>query len=361
MKILFLAGCINQIGGIERVTLDLAHIFKENDNEIFIVSYSKGKQEKEFDLLSEFDIRYLYEKPVSIRYAFLKSKLLRQQLRVIQPDVIIYVDSLLYLFFRPFVSKKYKQIVWEHFNYTVTFGTRLRTLSRKLAARFADACVLLTKADAELWKKNCRCRAKIAVISNPVRKDVLNDLRNLTPFNKRKKYVLFVGRLSYEKNIPELIDIWSEIERDFPDWKLKIVGDGSERKIIEDQVNHYGLKNVELIGRVFDVSPFYAESQILVMTSFFEGLPLTLIEGLFFGLPEISYNCPVGPAEIIQNGSNGYLIQPMNKRSFINQLKNLIIDNSLRKQMSDNSYDRAKYYLPDTIIKEWILIFKNIM
>ena len=116
MKILFLTGRINQIGGIERVTLDLAHILKESGNEIFIISYSKGNQEKEFDLLSEFDIRYLNEKPVSIRYAFLKGRLMRQQLRSIQPHAVIYVDSLLYLFFCPFISKKYKQIVWEHFN-----------------------------------------------------------------------------------------------------------------------------------------------------------------------------------------------------------------------------------------------------
>lgn len=361
MKILFLTGCINQIGGIERVTLDLAHIFKKADNDVFIISYSKGTQEKEFDLLSEFDIYYLNEKPISIRYAFLKGKFLRQQLRTIQPDVVVYVDSLLYLFFRPFVSKKYKQIVWEHFNYTVTFGTRLRTLARKLAARFADACVLLTKADAELWRKNCHCRAKITVIPNTVRGDVLNHSKYRKSINERKRHVLFIGRLSYEKNISDLIDIWAEIERDFPEWTLKIVGEGSERRIIEDKINNYGLKNVELTGLVSDVIPFYSDSQILVMTSLFEGLPLSLIEGLFFGLPEISYNCPVGPAEIIQDGFNGFLIQYLNKKPFINQLKNLISDDFLRKKMSDCSYDRAKYYLPETIIKQWIFLFKDIM
>lgn len=353
MKILFLTGCINQIGGIERVTLDLAHIFKENDNEVFIISYSKGTQEKEFDLLFRFDIYYLNEKPVSIRYAFLKGKLLRQHLRIIQPDVVIYVDSLLYLFFRPFVSKKYKQIVWEHFNYTVTFGIRLRTLSRKLAARFADACVLLTKADAELWKKNCRCRAKMTIISNPVRNDVLNSSANLIPLLERKKQVLCVGRLDYQKNIPELIDIWAEIEHDFPDWMLRIVGEGSERKIIEDKISNYGLKNVELTGRVSDVSPFYAESQILVMTSRFEGLPLALIEGLFFGLPEISYNCLMGPDEIVQDGETGYVVYYGDKQTFKKKLKKLMRDSQLRERFSQNALCLSKQYLPSEIKAFW--------
>ena len=361
MRILFLTGSINQIGGIERVTLDLAHIFKENDNEVFIISYSKGKQEKEFDLLFDFDICYLNEKPISIRYAFLKGKLLRQQLRTIQPDIVVYVDSLLYLFFRPFVSKKYKQIVWEHFNYTVTFGTYLRTLSRKMAARFADACVLLTKADVELWKKKCCCRARMTVIPNPVRNDVLNHSKNLQPLIERKKQILCVGRLDYQKNIPELIDIWAEIERDFPDWMLKIVGDGSERKIIEDKISNYGLKNVELAGRISDVAPFYAESQILLMTSRFEGLPLVLIEGLFFALPEISYNCPMGPDEIIEDKKNGYIIEYGNRQSFIINLRNLLESENLREKLGKNAICISAKYIPQTVLKSWIYLFKEIL
>lgn len=361
MKILFLTGCINQIGGIERVALDLAHIFKENDNEVFIISYSKGIQEKEFDLLSRFDIYYLNEKPVSIRYAFLKGKLLRQKLRIIRPDVVIYVDSLLYLFFRPFVSKKYKQIVWEHFNYTVTFGTRLRTLSRKLAARFTDACVLLTKADVATWRKNCRCRAEMTAIPNPVRNDVINSSEKLIPLLKRKKQVLCVGRLEYQKNIPELIDIWAEIEHDFPDWMLKIVGEGSERNLIEDKVKNYGLKNVELTGRVSDVSHFYSESQILVMTSRFEGLPLALIEGLFFALPEISYNCPMGPDEIIADGENGYIIAYENRQSFIAGVKTLIQDQNLRESFSQKSTELSSKYAPQAVVKDWNHLFKKIL
>ena len=361
MKILFLVGSINQIGGVERVTLDLAHTFKENNNEVFIISYFKGKQEKEFDLLSRFDIYYLNEKPVSIRYVFLKGKLLKQQLRAIQPDIVIYADSILYLFFRPFISKKYKQVVWEHFNYTVTFGTRLRTLSRKLAARFADACVLLTKADAELWKKNCRCRAKMIVIPNPVREDILKDSQSLVRISDRKKQVLCIGRLEYQKNIPELIDIWAEIEHDFPEWTLVIVGEGSERKIIENKISNYGLKNVELIGRISDVSPFFTESQILVMTSRFEGFGLVLIEGLVFGLAEIAYDCLAGPAEIISDKENGCVIEYGNRQSFVTHLKDLMQNRILRDTFSQKSLELSSKYTHQVVIQDWVRLFKEIL
>lgn len=360
MKILFLTGRINQIGGVERVTLDLANSFAEEGEKVYIISYSKSTQTEQFPLLSKFSIDYIYEKPVTIRYSFLKGHLLKKKIKNLQPDIIIYVDSFLYLFFRPYISKKYKQVVWEHLNYTVTYGLFLRTLARRLAARYADACVLLTKADAALWRENCRCRAKIISISNPVREDVLRNSRNLIPISERKKQVLCVGRLEYQKDISELIDIWSEIEPNFPEWTLTIVGEGTERKFIEEKINNYKLKNVKLVGRIFDVSSFFAESQILVLTSRFEGLPLVLIEGLFFGLAEISYDCPMGPGEIIEDSRNGYLVQNSNKKLFIQRLSETMKNDDLRKQFSDYAVEHASKYLPETISQQWINLFKNI-
>lgn len=361
MKILFLTGCINQIGGIERVTLDWAHIFKESGNEVFIISYSKGNQEKEFDLLSEFDIRYLNEKPVSIRYAFLKGKLLRQQLRSIQPDAVIYVDSLLYLFFRPFISQKYKQIVWEHFNYTVTFGMRFRTISRKLAARFADVCVLLTEADAAMWRENCRCNAEIKVIPNPVREDVLVASRERADsLLKRKKQILFVGRLARQKQVPELVEIWSLVEKNHPQWELVIVGDGDESPLVEERIRRHDLQRVRLIGKTTDVFLYYRESQILVLSSAFEGLPLVLIEGLFFDLPEVSFDCPCGPEEIIEDGKNGFIIKDFDKIRFAEKLSELMGNDKMREEFSVRSKELSRKYLPENILPQWEKLFEKI-
>ena len=198
-------------------------------------------------------------------------------------------------------------------------------------------------------------------IPNPVRSDILNSSEKLLPLSKRKKQILCVGRLEYQKNIPELIDIWAEIEHDFPDWTLKIVGEGSERNLIENKIKNYGLKNVELTGRISDVSPFYAESQILVMTSRFEGLPLVLIEGLFFALPEISYNCPMGPDEIIEDKKNGYIIEYGNRQSFIINLRNLLESENLREKLGKNAICISAKYIPQTVLKSWIYLFKEIL
>ena len=156
MKILFLIGRINQIGGVERVTLDVINILKSAEHEVSVISYSKHFGDG-FPELSNLDVVYLNKKSISIRYSFLKAGKLRKTVNEINPDFIIYIDSVLYLPLHPFIPKKYKQIVWEHFNYTTTFGTRFRTWSRKYAAATADACVLLSEADAAMWRKERAC------------------------------------------------------------------------------------------------------------------------------------------------------------------------------------------------------------
>ena len=356
MKILFLTGCINQIGGIERVALDVIKILKSAKHEVSIVSYSKASGDG-FPELSNLDVAYLNKKPISIRYSFLKAGKLRKTVNELNPDFIVYVDSFLYLFFRSFIPKKYKQIVWEHFNYTTTFGTRFRTWARKYAAATADACVLLSEADAAMWRKNCRCRAEIKVIPNPVREDVLARERE-DSLLKRKKQVLFVGRLVRQKQVPELIKIWSLIEKNHPQWELVIVGDGAERPLIEKKIEELHLRQVKLIGKTTDVFLYYRESQILVLSSAFEGLPLVLIEGLFFDLPEVSFDCPCGPEEIIEDGKNGFIIKDFNKIRFAEKLSELMGNDKMREEFSVYSKELSKKYLPENILPQWEKLFE---
>ncbi len=360
MKILFLTGCINQIGGIERVSLDVIKILKSAEHEVSVVSYSKAAGDG-FSGLSEINAVYLNEKPVSVRYSFLKAGKLRKIIRQTDPDFIVYVDSFLYFFFRPFVPKKYKQIVWEHFIYTTTFGTRFRTWSRKYAAATADACVLLTEADAAMWRKNCRCRAEIKVIPNPVREDVLAASREREDsLLKRKKQVLFVGRLAKEKQVPELVEIWSLVEKDHPQWELTIVGDGAERPLVEERIRKHDLQRVRLIGKTPDVFLHYRSSQILVLSSAYEGLSLVLIEGLFFGLPEVSFDCPCGPGEIIEDGKNGFIIKDFDKILFAQKLAELMENEGMREEFSRRSKELSRKYLPGNILLQWEALFEKI-
>lgn len=355
MKILFLVGSIDQIGGIERVTLDTAKTFRENGDEVSVLSWCKNGNQNSFELPKQFEIKYIVEKPKSIRFTFLHGKKIRRAVKELSPDVVIFVDSLLFLFFRPFIPKKIKQIVWEHFNWTTVFSPSakiFRMTARRRAAEKADACVVLTEADKRLWEQNTKS-SRIHCIANMVREDVLKTSEKQTSLLQRKKQVLCVGRLEYQKNIPELIEIWSLVEKDFPDWQLTIVGDGSERNLVEAKIDECEVKQVVLAGLQSNVFDYYNDSQILVMSSRFEGLPLALIEGLFFGLPEISYNCPYGPDEIICDGNNGFVIQHGDKNAFAENLKRLTADADLRQRFGNRSLALKERYTPTAVFQAW--------
>nr|WP_302374168.1 glycosyltransferase [Alistipes timonensis] len=129
--------------------------------------------------------------------------------------------------------------------------------------------------------------SKVRALTNPLAERPALELQ-------KRKEVLYVGRLSYaDKRVDRLLRIWRRVEADFPDWELKIVGDGSERANLERQAVKSRLQRVRFCGHSTCVEEHYATGAILCMTSSFEGWPLVLIEAqawfrLRSRVPEVS-------------------------------------------------------------------------
>lgn len=365
MKILFLNACINQIGGIERVTLDIAGHLADKGFEIAILSFAKNPNAQEsFSIHPKIHTEYILNKWKHICFAPFYAARFRNAVKKINPDIIVYVDTMLFIFIDPFlkgICRNAKKIAWEHFSWILSTGKKkIRPISRKMAVRKADAVVLLTEEDKQyLENHTTKKRAKLLVIPNVIRTDLIGK-RDLKPVLNRPKQILFIGRLARQKQVPELIDIWNRIEKQHPDWKLIIVGDGVERVPVEEKIQNYGLKNVQLEGKQKEVSSYLSDSQILVFTSRFEGFGLVLIEGLQFGLTEISFDCPCGPKEIIENANNGYIIDNFDQNVFAQKLSELMENDNLRKQFSERSLDLSKNYLPEKIIPQWKKLFEEL-
>ena len=363
MKILFLNACINQIGGIERVTVDVAGGLIKAGYDISILSFARNKDPKEtFTYHPGIKISYILDTWKHICFAPFYFSKIRKAVKKIDPDILIYVDTMLFVFIDPFlkgICPRCKKIAWEHFSYILSKGKKkIRPISRNLAVRKADAVVLLTEADKKyLESHNKKRKTKLLVIPNPVREDVLVASKERTDsLLKRKKQILFVGRLARQKQVPELIEIWSLVEKNHPQWELVIVGDGDERPLVEERIR----KHDRLIGKTTDVFLYYRESQILVLSSAFEGLPLVLIEGLFFDLPEVSFDCPCGPEEIIEDGKNGFIIKDFDKIRFAEKLSELMGNDKMREEFSVRSKELSRKYLPENILPQWEKLFEKI-
>lgn len=170
---------------------------------------------------------------------------------------------------------------------------------------------------------------------------------------EKQNEVLFVGRLEEQKNVAELIKIWSLINPQ--GWKLNIVGDGSQRPMLETLIADLHLnESVVLSGHQDNPQVFYKRAKIFAMTSKYEGFPMTLIECQSFGCVPIIYDSYPAASEIVKNGENGFLIPFRQKRKYADKLNKLISDTTLLQKLSLNSIKSAERFKPDIIMDEWI-------
>lgn len=179
----------------------------------------------------------------------------------------------------------------------------IRTKQLICGVKPLEQLIVLTEADKEDWLEagctNVRC------IPNPCS---LNGKEIQKKTNSSgKKTVLAVGRLHIEKGFDLLLEAWKNIEALYPEWTLRIVGEGEERNALEHQIKTNGLQRVELPGRNSDIVSEYANADVFVLSSRYEGLPLAMMEAMWCGVPCVAFDCPRG-ARALVGEDRGWLV-----------------------------------------------------
>ena len=142
---------------------------------------------------------------------------------------------------------------------------------------------------------------------------------------------------------------------------MDIFGSGEERDILLNLIEQKGLsKTITIHNPVSDLSQIYAQSSIYVLTSRYEGFPMVLLEAMSFGLPIVSYQCQCGPADLISNAYDGFLIKEGDTEAFIEKLSFLMDDFDMRKIISNHTLEKINEYHQDIIMSKWEILFKQI-
>lgn len=358
-KICFLIADINHSGGTERVTTLIANSLAEQENHVFILSLSRGDQPF-FELNSKINVQSIFEEKISMRKNFFEAvKRIRHFLVSNNIDTLIVVDSISCVFTVPACrGLKLNHICWEHFNLKVNLGSRFRDLGRWMAARWCHKIITLTERDKSFWdeKYNLASVQKVFAIPNPSPYELQDNYPNL-----ESKTVLCVGRLTPQKGFDYLVDAWSKMASHVPDWKVIIVGCGEDENKLKDLAKEKGVDtSIIFAGQQKNMDQFYRKASFFCMSSRFEGLPMVLLEAQSYGLPIVSFDCDTGPAEIIHDENNGYLVECFNTDLLAKSLERMINKNQNEfENMVNFSFNNSKNFEIDQISIKWKKLLDN--
>ncbi|MFC6170873.1 glycosyltransferase [Loigolactobacillus jiayinensis] len=175
---------------------------------------------------------------------------------------------------------------------------------------------------------------------------------------QRKRHtILAVARINEEKRIEQMIDALSKVRKTVADATLEIYGyvpNSTYLKTLQEKAAALQLTNAVLFQQFQpDLTDVYNEMPILILTSAFESFNMSLLEGIAHGVVPIAYDINYGPATIIDNEKNGYLIKNGDSHALAEKIVNLLTDDALLQQMSTQAYRKAAEFAADHVWQLW--------
>lgn len=371
MRVLYVCRSLAFWGGIERILVDKMNLLVTMFGyEVFMLTADQGNHPVPYQLeekvyLKDLGIRFHQQYQfhsikrlwVAKRLERLFKKRLSEHLQIIKPDVIVcttanYVD--INILAR--IKGDIPLVVESHSIRQQTLGkngfcNKYSDYMYRKGLSKAQVIVALTECDAAEWRKVHPC---VKVIPNIVN---LNDGEVSTLKNMR---VIWVGRFDYQKRPLEMIKIWQKVYPMNLDWHLDIYGEGEMKNELENEVVSLNM-NIHIHQPTSLIFNAYRESSILVSTSLFEPFGLVIPEAMSCGLPVVSFDCPYGPADIITDGVDGFLIKNRDIHAFADKVCQLIEDEDLRRRMGRNGIVSSQRYRADAIMPKWVDLFQKVL
>lgn len=371
MRILYVTDAFAVWGGLERVLADKMNYLVEQYNyDVHLLTINQGTHDIPFFLNSAIGYQdlgigmhrlYGYHGLVRLIIRQKIKRLLKQRMKNVifnlSPDIVVcvkfdFAGLLLKLKGNiPLIVESHTMCHSEKMDGSGLLR-RLHVWLFKRNVSKVETVVSLTEGDADDWR---RINTNVFVIPNVVH---LSDSHWHATLKDR--VVIFVGRFSSQKDIQSMLGIWSQVNEKHPDWQLRIYGDGELKDYYMPIIQGMDA-NIHVFPPTPAIVEKYFESSILILTSLFEPFGLVLPEAMSCGLPVVAFDCPYGPAEIITDGVDGFLIQNRNVEAFADKVCQLIEDEDLRKKMGEAGALSSMRYSPDRIMPQWKTLLENLV
>ncbi|KFK94256.1 MULTISPECIES: lipopolysaccharide 1,6-galactosyltransferase [unclassified Serratia (in: enterobacteria)] len=338
MNIVIAGYALSGYGGMETVCKRLVELITINnpDSKVdFIFFNEKGEiDEHWFKGLSTQVVSSTLRntKLRRLHFAFALSGFLRKN----KPDVIIVLDTLsCYIanIARKLCMGRYPIASWLHFS--------LYDLYKYVYILKADAHLVISHGINQQVQKLGVKERYIYTIFNPV-----EETEDTIPVSVSPANFIYIGRVIFEgqKRLKDLLDSLVTLQGD---WRLHVVGNGGDVHQCQQYAEQLGLSD-RIFWHGWQAQPWtYVEAQIgdlkaLVLTSAFEGLPMTLLEAMARGVYCVSSDCPTGPADVI-DGTNGHLY-PVNQLAKLTEILQGLVDGEIMIDQTQIKRSIAKFY-----------------
>ena len=357
-------------GGIENAISSLSNIFCEKYN-VKIISTYKVQEKPAFTLDKRIKIEYLInDRPnkaelikavkklqlirsireiyKAIKILILKKYRMINAIKKLDADIVISTRDIHNEWLGKYGSKQIIKIAQEH-NHHNNNKKYINKVVKSL--KNIDYFMPTSKELADFYKEKLKnTKTKVEYIRN----SISYYPQNISSLDS--KNIISVGRLSPEKGYLDLIDVYIKIQEKYPDWKLRIVGDGSQREELEEKIKENKMEAyIELTGfkNKQELETIELDSSIYVMTSFTESFGLVLIEAESYGLPIVVFDSAQGAHEIVEEGLNGYFIKNRDKDEMVNKIIQLIESKELRKKIGNEGRKLSSKYKKEEVAQIW--------
>jgi len=328
--------------GTENIASFMSRVMSKH-HKVFIISYEGNESDEPF---YEYNYERCYKLSSLYSEGSIKNIIKEENITKV---FVISMGKLSVSFFlkniRLFFNKRIKIFSCEHVSIK-SFNT-FKKFIKILTLKFYNKVICLTSTDKVFFD---RFLINSLVIENPI---------TFKSFDRksRTKKALAVGRLNNQKGFERLLLIWSNFIKTNPEWILNIAGDGEELNNLLEYCESYSISDsVNFLGKVDRLDELYQKSDLFLMTSHYEGLPMVLLEAKSWSLPCIAFNCPTGPKEIIENNVDGFLIQNGNFNSYVEAMKLLSSDDELYFDFVRSTKFTHKKFSVDIVKEKWVLL-----
>ena len=372
MRLLYICDALTVYGGLERVLIEKANwLANQNDYEVCLLTVNQGGHPVSYPLhpdvqFEDLDIHFhqQYQLPFwkrvvrnqQLHRLFRKS--LAGKIQAKASNIIIctrldYIRDVISVKGDiPLVFESHSSCLASRFE-GAGLLRRIHIRYLQLAIRKATMTVALTKGDADEWRKLTH---RVCVIPNVVHLNESGLYSDCTA-----KSAIFVGRFSKQKDVGSLLRIWKLVHERFPDWCLHIYGGyGEEQDSLFAKIKQMDA-NIQVHEATSNMMEEYRESSLLLMTSSYEPFGLVLPEAMSCGLPVVAFDCPYGPADIITDGTDGFLVKAGENEYYKDKVCYLLDNVTMRQKMGKAGQQSSQRFDASKVMPIWKNLFEQMI